>query len=166
VIVLILHATKHGATAEIAQEVAKVLAEAGLEVQEATYEDAPALDGFDAFVLGSGIYYGHWLAEATRFIEKHQQALQSRPSWVFASGPLGDPPQPQNDEVAFAPLLQLLDVRGRATFAGKLDREDLSFTERIVARVVKAPEGDFRPWSDIRAWAAGIAAELQVRSPA
>jgi hypothetical protein len=30
-----------------------------------------------------------------------------------------------------------------------------------MAGAVRAPDGDFRPWEDIRAWAVGIAAALR-----
>lgn len=51
-------------------------------------------------------------------------------------------------------------------FAGKLERSRLSFIERFVTRVVKAPEGDFRDWDAVRAWAGEIAADLARGAPA
>ena len=36
----------------------------------------------------------------------------------------------------------------------------MGFGERMIIKAVKAPEGDFRDWDDIRAWAATIADEL------
>ena len=38
--------------------------------------------------------------------------------------------------------------------------------ERIVTRAVHAPEGDFRDWEDIRAWARGIAESLLAQGAA
>ena len=45
-------------------------------------------------------------------------------------------------------------------FAGRLDRKLLSFGEKAVVVAVRAPEGDFRDWDAIDAFAAGIAERL------
>jgi hypothetical protein len=34
----------------------------------------------------------------------------------------------------------------------------------MIVKAVKAPDGDFRDWDTIRAWADGIAAELRARA--
>jgi menaquinone-dependent protoporphyrinogen oxidase len=36
----------------------------------------------------------------------------------------------------------------------------LSFAERMMVKAVRAPEGDFRDWQAIEAWAASIARDL------
>jgi hypothetical protein len=33
--------------------------------------------------------------------------------------------------------------------------------ERAIAAVVRAPDGDFRPWDEVMDWAAGIARTLK-----
>jgi menaquinone-dependent protoporphyrinogen oxidase len=45
-------------------------------------------------------------------------------------------------------------------FAGKLDSHDLGFAERLIARVVHAPPGDFRNWEAIRDWGRAIGADI------
>jgi menaquinone-dependent protoporphyrinogen oxidase len=50
--------------------------------------------------------------------------------------------------------------RAHEVFAGKLDRAALSHVERLMVRALRAPEGDFRDWDAIRAWAQGVAAQL------
>ncbi len=45
-------------------------------------------------------------------------------------------------------------------FFGALSRDRLSFGERMIAKAVKAPQGDFRDWDAIAAWADSIADEL------
>jgi hypothetical protein len=37
--------------------------------------------------------------------------------------------------------------------------------ERAPVRIARLPDGDFRPWDEIRAWAAGIAEALQPKAP-
>ncbi len=46
-------------------------------------------------------------------------------------------------------------------FFGALDREKLSFSERMIVKAVKAPDGDFRDWDAINGWADEIADELR-----
>jgi menaquinone-dependent protoporphyrinogen oxidase len=56
-----------------------------------------------------------------------------------------------------ADLLAATEAREHRVFAGKLVRKQLSFPERAIVAAVRMPEGDFRDWTEIRTWAAGIA---------
>jgi len=49
------------------------------------------------------------------------------------------------------------------TLAGvlTLDRKALSFGEKAIVVALRAPEGDFRDFDEIREWATTIAAELE-----
>ena len=46
-------------------------------------------------------------------------------------------------------------------FRGKLDRALLGRHERLAVRAAKAPDGDFREWDAIDAWADEIATALE-----
>jgi menaquinone-dependent protoporphyrinogen oxidase len=50
--------------------------------------------------------------------------------------------------------------RDQRLFFGALDHHKLSFAERMMVKAVRAPEGDFRDWQAIEAWAASIARDL------
>ncbi|MBC8091469.1 MAG: protoporphyrinogen oxidase, partial [Pseudonocardia sp.] len=82
--------------------------------------------------------------------------------WLFSSGPVGDPPQPVDDLAEVTELAASIGARGHRVFAGRLDRADLSFTERLTVRVVHAEPGDFRDHAAIRSWAVEVAAGLAV----
>src|SRR6266511_3920341 len=92
--VLVSAASKHGSTAEIATAVARVLQERGLAVDVRPVENVTLVDGYEAVVLGSAVYAGHWMESARRLAEVQAGALASRPVWLFSSGPVGDPPKP------------------------------------------------------------------------
>ena len=62
--VLVTAATKHGATGEIAQVIGDALRERGLDSTVLEPEQVDAVDGYDAVVLGSAVYAGHWLKPA------------------------------------------------------------------------------------------------------
>ena len=57
-------------------------------------------------------------------------------------------------------LRETLEPRDHRLFYGVLTSDALGFGERMVVKAVKAPEGDFRDWEEIQAWAGAIAAEL------
>jgi menaquinone-dependent protoporphyrinogen oxidase len=160
---LIAVASKHGSTREIASAIAEELRTKGMEADLKDAGHVGNLAGYDTVMLGSGIYAGNWLPEARQLVERHRAALSRLPVWLFSSGPLGTPdPQPHDDPDRIATTaVGDLPVRGHHVFAGKLDKSSLGFGERLIARAVKAPEGDFRDWDDIRTWADSIAAALE-----
>jgi len=116
---------------------------------------------YTAFVIGSAIYYGSWLKEATEWVHRNQAVLAGHPVWLFSSGPLGTEvkdtePQPK-ELVEFE---QTIKPREQRIFFGVLDHSHLSFTERVMVKAIRAPEGDFRNWQAIETWAASIARDL------
>lgn len=159
--ILVSVASKHGSTAEIGHEIAGVLTEAGFKVDIVAPDDVKTLDGFDAVVLGSGVYVGHWLAPARDLVERLSDQLVERPVWLFSSGPIGDPPKPEEDPEEVAELLEITHARAHCTFGGKVDKSTLGLGEKVIVAAVRVPEGDFRPWADVRAWATGIAEALK-----
>src|SRR5688572_32204894 len=118
--VLVSVASRHGATVEIGQAIAAALDDEGIESEVQPPERVATIDGFDAVIVGSGVYAGHWLEAAKRFIERHGAELRRRPVWLFSSGPLGDPLAPIAEPVDVAPLMEMTAARGQRIFAGKL----------------------------------------------
>ncbi len=173
--VLVVYASKHGATREIAERIAATLTAAGQPADARSSENADDLTGYDAFVIGASLYYGHWLKPATAFIRAHEALLADQPVWLFGSGPLGtettETTEAQGHDLQEADLPkelgELRDAihsRGDRIFFGALDPDGLTLAERTVRRVPAGrallPEGDFRNWEDIDAWAQAIAREL------
>jgi menaquinone-dependent protoporphyrinogen oxidase len=158
--VLVSAASRHGATAEIARTIGATLTEAGLEAAVVAPDTVTGLDGYGAAVLGSGIYLGHWMDTAKHLVERHADAFASLPVWLFSSGPIGDPPKPDEDPDDLAEIMETTHAREHRMFAGKVDRAVLGLGEKVILTAVRVPEGDFRPWDDVREWARGIAAAL------
>jgi menaquinone-dependent protoporphyrinogen oxidase len=159
--VLVSAASKHGATAGIGNHIGETLRERGFDVTVAAPDNAKPDAGYAAIVLGSGVYAGHWLKDAKTLAERIADASQPSPVWVFSSGPLGDPPKPDEDPVDVAGIVDLVSPVEHRIFAGKIDKSDLSFGERAIMVAVRAPDGDFREWDEIAAWANGIADALE-----
>lgn len=160
--VLVVYATKHGATAEIAERIAQTLRQAGLTVTVVEADPAADLSPYDAVVVGSAVYAAQWRKEAVAFLEAQADALAQRPVWIFSSGPTGE-----GNPVALLkgwrfpeaqrPLLERIRPHEVALFHGELDPAKLNLAEKLVIKAVKAPTGDFRDWPTIEAWAEGIA---------
>lgn len=159
--VLVTAASRHDATSGIAREIATTIGARGIEVECLAPGAISAVDGFDAVVLGSAVYMGRWLPEARDFVDRFAADLTARPVWLFSSGPIGEPPKPTENATDVAPLVERLAARGHASFSGALRSERLGMRERLVVRAFRAPDGDFRPWDAVRAWATAIAHELQ-----
>jgi len=160
--VLVAVASRHGATREIAEAVARTLRDEGLDVHLADAEDVQDVSGFDGVVVGSAVYVGRWLEPARDLVDEHADDLAGRPTWLFSSGPIGDPPKPvAEDAVQIAEIAELVHARDHRLFSGKLDRSTLGFGERAVVLAFRAPDGDFRDWAEIAEWSRGIAATLR-----
>jgi menaquinone-dependent protoporphyrinogen oxidase len=158
---LVVVASKHETTWEIAEAIGRALERRGIDAPVRRVEDVEGLDGYGAVIVGSAIYAGRWLEPATRFVRANAAALQGLPVWAFSSGPVGDPPRPAEEEaVRLDEILELTRAREHRVFAGRLDKGRLGWGERAVVRVFGAAEGDFRDWQAIDAWAQGIAAAL------
>jgi menaquinone-dependent protoporphyrinogen oxidase len=169
--VLVVVATEHGATRGIAEAIARELSEddagpsTGLTVALQDAEHAPAPTGYDAVVVGSAVYAGRWREAARDWVGAHAAALRERPVWLFSSGPIGSPPFPTDEPHDVHPLTQLVGARGHQVFAGRLDKNLLSFGERAMVTAMRAPLGDFRDWDAVRAWAREVRGQLRALPP-
>ena len=164
--VLVTAASKHGATRELAETIARVLEEHGVSTELVEMDEVDDLGSYDAYVVGSGIYLGNWLKEARRFIDARAPELGQRPTWLFASGSIvGDPPVADDPNALRAGLVERLvettNAREHKLFAGKLDLSKLGLLEKAAVRGAHASEGDYRDWGEIHRWAEEIAAQLR-----
>ena len=158
--VLVTAASRHGATTEIADVIADILRMSDIDADVIAPDDVTSVEAYDAVVLGSGVYAGHWLQPAKDFVHRHREALVLRPVFLFSSGPLGDPPKPADEPDDAREMEETTFAMDQRVFAGRLTHDELSRPERLVTTVVRAPYGDFRPWDDIADWAHEIARYL------
>lgn len=158
--VLVTAASRHGGTQRIADEIAARLAEHGHTAVVRPPKDLAAVDGFDAVVLGSAVYAGRWLGEALEFADTHAAALRLVPVWIFASGPIGDPPMPAEPAEDTGRIAGELGAHAAVTFGGRLAYAELDAGERMIVRAVRAHDGDHRDWEAIRAFADEVAVTL------
>jgi menaquinone-dependent protoporphyrinogen oxidase len=158
--VLVSAASKYGATGEIATAIAEALGGRGIEATAIPPEEVESVDAFDAVVLGSAVYAGHWMKAARELVDRAGASLSSRPVWLFSSGPVGDPPKPQEEAVDVAGIMASTGAREHRVFVGKIEKKQLSFGDKAIAVAFRVQDGDFRDWDEIRAWAVAIADAL------
>lgn len=173
--VLVAYASRHGATRGIAERIAETLIAAGLDAEVRTAASVKDLHGYDAFVIGSAAYMVHWLKEAKGLVEHNRSVLADKPVWLFSSGPLGTEPldeKGRDQKISAQPkeipaLAAAVHARDHHVFFGayQRDRAPIGLAERFVSAMPAArdalPDGDFRDWPEIEAWASSIARDLQ-----
>jgi menaquinone-dependent protoporphyrinogen oxidase len=173
--VLVAYATRHGATAGIAERIATTLQAEGLAAEARAAASVKTLAPYDAFVIGSAAYMFHWLDDATKLVRRHRAELAAKPTWLFSSGPLGTEPlneEGRDQKEAAIPkelpeLVEAVKARGHAVFFGVYDPDakPIGLAERAMKLMPAArdalPAGDFRDWPEIEAWARSIAADLR-----
>lgn len=164
--VLVAYATRHGATAEIAEKIGEVLAQNDLKADVVEISSVKDITAYGAIVVGSSIYFGDWHKEMVNFLNENEKLLITRDVWIFSSGPTGH--RDTYEIVAewrfplwFRPLLERIQPHDGAVFFGKLDLEKLNFFERTIAKMLKEPIGDFRDWEEIETWAQTICKQIK-----
>jgi menaquinone-dependent protoporphyrinogen oxidase len=168
--VLVTAASRHGSTAEIAAAIGDELRARGAAATVLKPESVTSVSGYDAVVLGSAVYVGHWLAPAVAFAERFGSSLVATPVWVFSSGPVGAPAAKLTKAMATDPVelprvAELTGFRAHRIFPGKLNPRSLPLGQRVSLLVFRGMTGDFRDWDAARDWAASIAAELAAEAP-
>jgi len=175
--VLVAYASRYGATQGIAERIAATLRQQGHEaiVEAAEKADDPA--AYDAAVIGSAAYMFHWMKAATKFVQGNAGALASRPVWLFSSGPLGTKEkdgQGRNlceflEPKEIAEFRTTFKPRDHRVFFGAMDSSKLGFLHRLIYKMpanrdnAMFPQGDFRNWVEIEAWAGSIAQSLTAK---
>jgi menaquinone-dependent protoporphyrinogen oxidase len=159
--ILIVHGSKMGGTAGLAEMIGQALTEHGLEVTVRPAGDRPAVDGFDAVIVAGAIYNRRWQADARKFVRRNVAALRERPVWLAASGPLDDsardgalPPVPHVAQCAAA-----IGAQATVTFGGRLSSDAPGFLARSMAKTMA---GDWRNSGQVTEFAEQVATALTV----
>jgi len=161
--ILVAHATKAGSTAEVAEAVGEEVRNMGAEVDVRLAKDAKDLKQYSAVIVGSGIRMGQLSSDATKFVEKNQEALKQVPVAYFVVCLTMKEDTEENRstvETYLDPVREMVEPVDTGLFAGVIDYSKLSFTARTMSKAMKVSEGDFRDWEAIRAWARQVHSRL------
>jgi len=161
--VLVAHASKHGATAEIAVEIAEVLRAKGIEVDVVRAARVRSLEPYRAVVLGSAVYVRAWRPDAIRLLRRPE--LRELDVWLFSSGPVGEIAEGSEEFARAASperVLRIADeihAHEHVVFGGMV-ADDRGFIRKRMARGMPYERRDMRDWFEVDRWAQSIAAAL------
>jgi menaquinone-dependent protoporphyrinogen oxidase len=163
--VLVAYATKHGSTKEVADAIAAVLLEHGLDAHVVEAAAVDDLAGYGGAVLGGSLYMGRWHRDARQFLRSHAGELAELPLGVFAIGPQKSTEhdlagaRKQLDAALAKAQAKGVEPDRVAVFGGVVDPSQLRFP------FSRMPATDARDWPAIRAWAGELAALFAAAAP-
>jgi menaquinone-dependent protoporphyrinogen oxidase len=141
---LVVYDTKHGATEEVAERIAKAIRDRGaeaeiLDLRKKAAEKVP-LEGFSTVALGGPFYMGRWSRRASAFATAREAELKGK---LFAFFSLGTD-EKLGIAAAKAALPPSLAAKARsAHFGGRVDIAKLGGFERFIVRMVSGKAEDF-----------------------
>lgn len=170
--ILIVYASEHGATAEIARYMYKTLAAQKLTVEITSVEAVQSLDDYEVVIAGTAIQNGMWLPRMSRFIHEFKSALETKAFyfWITCIRVLeADGFTHVQEHYLRADLLEKLGTRLYTAFAGRLELDQIVFSERWMLsvqydgdRMIEELKGDYRDWDAIRAWIVQVAQNIEM----
>jgi menaquinone-dependent protoporphyrinogen oxidase len=160
--ILVAYATAAGSTGEVAEAIGKALREGDATVDVRRAKEVAGVGDYRAVVVGTGVRAGRVYQEAATFLETHQEVLSKVPvAYFVVCMTMQDDTEDARCQAGTyldqlqekAPAVEPVD---RGLFGGAMDYKKLPLPLRLIMKVMKASEGDFRDWEAIRAWATGL----------
>ena len=130
---LILYATKHGATREIAKRIADKIGNA--QIHNLKTSGTPDLTKFDCVIVGSPVYIGTIRKEAKAFLAQNVSALCAKKLGLFITGM-----EMENGHTNFEPNFPsevLRAAKAKVFFGGIFDPQKAGAIERMMVKFVK-----------------------------
>ena len=157
--VLVAYGTRAGSTASVAERVAAVLKSNGFAAEALPADKVRDVASYGAVVLGSAVRAGKLMPEALKFVEKNKAAIAARPFAAFVVC-LTMKECDEKSRAAASAYLEPVRLRSKplseGLFGGVMDLAKLGVFERTIMKAMKAPQGDYRNWTEVEAWAAGL----------
>jgi menaquinone-dependent protoporphyrinogen oxidase len=167
--ILVVYASKYGSTGGIAERIGKELCNEGAMVDILPVNNAINVNSYQGVIVGSAIYMGKWLPDAVDFVKTNCEILRRIPvAYFLACMTLCNPTEENRRTVLtyLNPVLKAIpDVKPVkiGTFSGALDYSNLSWLNKKILKSKGTPEGDFRDWKIIHAWAKESAGSFMPR---
>lgn len=165
--ILVTYGSWCGSTAEVAEEIGRVLREGGSEVEVVRADRAGDVGRYSAAVIGTAIRAGRCKGEVTKFARRNEQTLRQMPVAVFSVGLEMQEDRPDSREKAaqyLKPITDLLNPVSVGLFGGVVDKTKASFPMNLVLGMM--PQGDWRDWDAIHEWARALPGALFERRSA
>lgn len=160
--ILVAYASWAGSTRNIAEGIGQALRDGTTQVDVLPARAVTDISPYRAVVLGTPVHAGKVHPEVLAFLGAHNEALGKVPVayFVVCLTMKDDTEANRRTTTAYlnplyrkAPQVQPVGV---GLFAGALHYREIPFLLRLILKAMKAPEGDYRNWDVIRAWATSI----------
>lgn len=168
--ILVAYASLCGSTGGVAEAVAQTFCEEGAKVDVRLAKSVESVEGYRAVVVGSAVRAASWWPEALNFLSRNEETLARMPVAYFLTclALYEDNPEQRRTALGYfdpvlngSPGVKPVDL---GCFAGALDYSKMGFMYRTImkSKMKKkgVPEGDFRDWAAIRAWAKAVLPRL------
>jgi menaquinone-dependent protoporphyrinogen oxidase len=169
-LVLVTYATRYGSTHEVAEGIATILREHGMEVELRPMREVEQLEQYHTVIFGAPLYIGRWPKDAHNFLTHFRDTLVKRQVVIFTLGPIGSGEEEWEgvraqlaQEMAKYPWLKPIELE---VFGGRYDPALLHFPDNLLTKFPGTPlyqleASDTRDWIAIRKWANMLVEELQ-----
>ena len=157
--ILVTYASKYCSTGGVADAIGKELCSKGVATDVTLIKNAGNINSYQGVAIGSAVYMGKWMPEAVNFVKNNRDILRQVPVAYFLVCMTMSQPTEEKRAKALSymdPVLKAVpEIKpvGIGTFAGALDYNNLSWLNKKILKSKGSPEGDFRDWNAIRAWA-------------
>jgi menaquinone-dependent protoporphyrinogen oxidase len=172
---LVAYGSRYGTSAEIAEEIARVIKEEGMEVDLVNIQQIRDCDAapYNLVIVGSGIKMGKWTKGSLKFLQNNKSTLAEKKVALFVSCGAANEEDSQAegqekylDEVAAKNLVNQPVATG--LFGSVYDPDAkhgivFNFTKRFLKKDLEkkglnpTKRHDFRDWEGIRSWARCLA---------
>ena len=134
---LILYATKHGGTHDVAKRIAKKIH--GAVIHDLKQANIPPLAEYDCVIFGSSIYVGQVRKEAKAFLVQNANKLKEKKLGLFLCG-LQESEEKQCFASNFPPDI-LESAKATSFLGGIFDPDKAGFMERFIIKAVAKMKG-------------------------
>jgi len=161
---LILYASFHGSTAQIAEFMGKSLSNQGISSSVKSIDEHIDFSLYNGIIMGAPIHRGKWMGEAIDFVNTHRLKFENMPFACFYTciAKAKQPPSQKSLKVfesyqaTLIKLFPTLPPSHIGSFAGMLEYDKCSFFVKLVLWLIlrgkDIGEGDYRDWRAIESW--------------
>jgi menaquinone-dependent protoporphyrinogen oxidase len=146
--ILIIYASNHGATAQIASRIAETLKDDGArtDLRDVGSATSIALSDYDAVVVGGSIHAGHHQRALVDWAKQHATQLNELPAVFFSVSLSAAEESDEARATARKYVGDFLDETGwtpraRTSFAGALQYREYDFMTRLLIRLIARHQG-------------------------